>query len=204
MKKSIKFLILFLIFSSCNENVDKSIHKEFYYPNKSAFLESNDYQLVDVKSFNNFEKLIDSIEILKINSKKAYIKIEEDTTEYNIMTSTFFGLGHAHKIKMRNIISISNDSIKKKDTYSIDDLKKILKLDLENFGKNDRYSQSPNRLTISVTTDIYKLENLLLKICKTYNEIEEESSDTLMLNIQLNRFMGLVPKPPPPLPITDE
>jgi methyl-accepting chemotaxis protein len=196
LRVTTKFLFLILILFSCQEQRNKNKRIKFYYPNQSEFNKSAEYELVDVKTFKNFDVLIDSVENIKYKSKRIYINVQNDNTEYNILASTFFGQDYPPIIKFKNILKISSDSISKNVKYPIDSLKNVLKRDLENFGKNNRLSDSPKKLIVSVTTDIGKLESLLTKICKTFNEIKTESTDTLLLNLQLNRRLEIVPPPP--------
>tara|TARA_R110002020_G_scaffold430007_2_gene639680 strand:+ start:488 stop:1099 length:612 start_codon:yes stop_codon:yes gene_type:complete len=195
LRNSIKILLLILVISSCKNEKRDSIQKKFYYPNKTEFSTNKTYKLINLKSFENFGKLVDSLENLKYYLKKPYLKIKSNKEEFNIIVSTNFG-GEVPSIhKFRNILSLNNDRVEKDRTYSISKLKKILKKDLENYGQNDKFSESPKKLIVSVTSEMDKLEFLLLKICRTFNEIKGESSDTLELNIYLNRLTAIYPPP---------
>ncbi|TDQ25461.1 hypothetical protein DFQ07_1883 [Tenacibaculum caenipelagi] len=171
-------------------------HVEFYYPNKEEFIEKDKYKLVDIKTFENYNALIDSVENLKYSSKQTFLKLEDEKATYNILASTFFGQDYPPIIKFKNILSISSDSILKNSKYPIDSLKIVLKRDLENFGRNDSLSDSPKKLIVSITTDLHNLENLIIKICSTFNEIKTTSTDSLQLNLQLNKRLEIVPPPP--------
>ena len=72
----------------------------------------------------------------------------------------------------------------------------MLKKDLLNYGKDDRYSDSPEKLVVSLTCKIDELESLLMKVVTMFNEIKEHSSDSLKLNIFLNRRIEIFPPPP--------
>ncbi|WP_237276383.1 hypothetical protein [Tenacibaculum ovolyticum] len=93
-------------------------------------------------------------------------------------------------------MSISKDSILKEKKYFIGDLISVLKKDLLNHGKDDKYSDSPEKLVVSLTCKIDDLEPLLMKLVTTFNEIKEHSSDSLKLNIFLNRRIEIFPPPP--------
>ena len=99
-------------------------------------------------------------------------------------------------LKFKNIWSISKDSFKKEKDYPINNLKTIMKKDLLNFGKNNGYSDSSNKLIISLTSEIDDLENLILKVSKVFNEIQQESKDFLNLNIFINKRMEIYPPSP--------
>lgn len=100
-------------------------------------------------------------------------------------------------MKFKNILSISKESILKEKKYPIGDLKSILKKDLLNHGKNDKYSDSPEKLVVSLTCKIDELDFLLMKVVAAFNEIQEHSSDSLKLNVFLNRRIEISPPPPP-------
>ncbi|PKH49347.1 hypothetical protein CXF68_00985 [Tenacibaculum sp. Bg11-29] len=99
-------------------------------------------------------------------------------------------------MKFKNILSISKDSIKKEKDYPILELKTVMKKDLLNSGENDRYSDSSEKLVISLTSEINELENLILKVTKVFNETQEVTSDSLNLNIYINRRMEIYPPTP--------
>ncbi len=192
MKLIIKILLTSFILISCKNN----IKKEFYYPYHFEFSDTENYQLIDFKTFESFSKLIDSLEILKYHGKEAYFKIETDNTKYNILVSTTFGNGPPILLKFKNILSVSCDSILKRKKHHISYLKKILSKDLKNSGEYSQYSDSPEKHVVSLTCEIDELEYLILKVSNVFNEIQEESTDSLKLNIFLNKRMELFPKPP--------
>lgn len=140
--------------------------------------------------------MVDSLENLNYLGKKAYLKIENVNTRYNYLTSTTFGQCYPILLKFKNILSISKDSIKKEKDYPIGELKTVLKKDLLNFGKNNGFSDSPEKLVISLTSEIDELENLILKVTSVFNEIQKDASDSLKLNIYINRRMEIYPSPP--------
>ena len=195
MKNAIGILLLVLIISSCQENREENTRDVIYYPSQREFLNS-DFQYIDLKAFPSFDKLIDSLETLKYNLKKAGFKIETDSVDYHVLASTIFGQDSPPMIKFKNILSVSNDSVKKNETYPIRELKQHLRKDLYNQGRDLKFADSPEKMIVSVTSDMDELENLLIKIFRTFQEIEKESSDSLQLNIQLNRRMEIFPPPP--------
>jgi len=205
MRNLFKILFFLFLLSSC-QNEPKEIEqkeseqkeperKVFYFPNQSEFSKS-DYQYIDLESFSSFDKLVDSIENLKYHTKYAALKIETDKVDYHVLVSTIFGQDHPPIIKLKNILLVSNDSVKKNKAYPIKDLKEVLKKDIQNNGKDDKFSESPEKLIVSVTSNIDELENLLIKILKTFEEIQNESSDPLPIKIQLNGRKGIFLPPP--------
>jgi hypothetical protein len=195
LKLIIKIIIL-LLFFSC-KNSKEGVVKKFYYPSEASFLNKENYKVLNFKSFKNFEDLIDSLEGVNYYDKKAYIKVEKNKQEYNILVSTTFGKCIPPFLKFKNILSISKESILKEKKYPIGDLISVLKKDLLNHGKDDEYSDSPEKLVVSLTCKIDELEPLLMKVVTTFNEIKEHSSYSLKLNIFLNRRIEIFP----PLPI---
>ena len=187
------FILLVLV--SCKNN-KKSFYKEFYYPNKAVFLKKNNFQLIDIKKFETLDELVSHIESLKCLQKKAYLKIKNNNIRHNILISTSFANHGPPLLKFKNIISISKDSILKEKKHPISSLKIKLSKDLLNFGKDNKYSDSPEKLVVSITTEINEINNLILKTVNTFNQIQKESPDSLILNIFLNRRMEIYPLPP--------
>ena len=193
MRNVIRTLLLVLFFSSCQDEEKDNV---IYYPSQREFSKT-EYQYLDLDSFSDFNRLVDSLVILKDHSKKAAFKIEADNVEYHVLASTMFDNISPQMILFKNILSIGNDSIRKKEIYPISELKQHLKKDLYNKGRDNNFADSPEKLVVSVTSDMDELENLLIKIFRTFQEIEKESSDSLQLNIQLNQRMEIFPPPPP-------
>ncbi|PKH49346.1 hypothetical protein CXF68_00980 [Tenacibaculum sp. Bg11-29] len=75
MRYFIKIIFTSLILISCKNN-EKLISQEFYYPNKPKFSKNKNHQFIDIKTFENFNQLVDNLEILNYHGKKAYLKIE--------------------------------------------------------------------------------------------------------------------------------
>ncbi len=200
MKKWMIFIILLTLVSCKKNKIEK-----FYYPNKAEFLKlSKNNPKLEISYFNNFEKLMDTLEKLNNIDNKAVFTVKREKIEFNFISSTFFGkCFSAPRIKFFNILSISKDSIFKDDTfYPFNSLKMLLKKDLLNYGKDLNYSSSPNELIISITEKKEHLENLVLKIFKEFNKIQSETKDSLTLNINFNRRLEIfppLPNPPPPL-----
>lgn len=190
------YLLLSLSLYGCKEKEINKERKEFYYPDQTIFVEIDNYEFVDIKTFNNFNSLIDSVENLKYSSKPVFLKFKKDDKTFNILASTFFGQDYPPLIKIRNIISVGKDSIWKYKKYPIQNLEQVLKKDLENFGRDNSFSDSPYKLIVSVTSELNELEAVILNVCTTFNKIKKESSDSLVLNLQLNRRFEIFPPPP--------
>ena len=185
-------MLFITIFSSCKKNEKK----EFYFPNKTEFSKTENFEFIDIKSVESFEKLVSILENLNYKSKKGYLKIESKNENFNILVSTTFGQCFGPiLIKYKNLLSISRDSLKKRKSYPFKELKTIMKKDLENFGAETDFSQSSEKLVISVTCEINELEKLIIKIATTFNEIKSESIKNLELNLSLNERMEIYPTP---------
>ncbi|MBZ9778995.1 hypothetical protein LB452_08675 [Psychroflexus sp. CAK8W] len=65
-----------------------------------------------------------------------------------------------------------------------------------NNGKDDKFSESPEKLIVSVTSNIEELENLMVKILTTFEDIQKELSEPLPIYIQLNGRKEILPPPP--------
>ena len=148
--------------------------------------------------FDNFNELIDSLESLNFNNQSSIMKIKNGRIEYNFVAKTFY-----HKqsppifLKFKNILRVSKDSIYKgENLYSIDSLPNILKKDLLNYSIDENYSDSPNKLVISITSELKDLNPLLIRIFNEFNQIKEKSNDSIMLNIYFNERIGIYPPPP--------
>ena len=190
-----RILVVFLMMFSCNQITKES----YYYPNEFEFSKNKNSPDLSFNEFKDFNKLIDSLEILNDYGKKAVFKLKRNKKEYNFIVSTFFGSDSGPiKIKFKNILRLSSDSIYKihGNNYPIDSLDYMLKKDLLNFRQNERFSDSPKKLIVSITTDLDKVENLLFKVFDSYNKIKLESSDSIQLNIHFNKLITIVPTPP--------
>ena len=92
--------------------------------------------------------------------------------------------------KRKNLITVSEDSIIKKDKlFHLSSLDKILKKDLENNGSETGFAESSRKLKISVTLQKHKnfihLEKYLIHLIVEFNKLNTEKE--FELNIQLDR-----------------
>lgn len=122
--------------------------------------------------------------------------VETETEKNNILLSTSFETCGFPLLKFKNILSISNDSIKKDRYYPIKELKIILKKDILNFGKDNSFSEPAEKLVVSLTCEINELNSLILRVIKVFNEIQEGSKNALKLNLFINRRMEIYPALP--------
>lgn len=195
MKKIILILFSIILFSC-----QKKEKLKFYYPTKNIFLKLKNTSELNLQNFANFDKLVDTLEYYKYKGKTTTFKLENKISEYNFKVSTFFGNCSPPLIKFKNIIGISNDTIFKNRSYSIDSLYYLLKKDLLNNRKDPRFSDSPKKLIISLSVSeketTFELKKLLTKVFQSYNKIKEETKDSIELNLQFNRRVKILPPPP--------
>lgn len=142
---------MFLTLISCQNSVHKPLKKtEIDF----GLLENeNDIIAVELnlKEFNNWEKLLERTEQISCNDSLPKITIENDSLIKRIYLRNFCweGVGSI-LIKRRNTIEIHNDIVNKSDEnfYPLDSLPEVLKRDLENYGKNPKLSDNPEKLLI--------------------------------------------------------
>ena len=105
-------------------------------------------------------------------------------------------------VKHKNVLEIKSDSILIDHGYSINELKRILKRHYLNKGKIPHYSDSPKKALVEVTIDTSKsgkdLKEVLTKLTRTFDQIQEETIDTLELKVFFDYFRQISPPPPPP------
>jgi hypothetical protein len=198
MKVNIIYLILALLFiSSCSKK------KEFYYPNLKKFEEVQNKDIIRINSFLNFKEFKSEMwDFYRKNpTKNPIILLESESSKYYIKYTDKYGCMPLI-IKLKNVIGISKDSIYKWEKYyPIENLEYILKTDLLNYGKNNKFADNPNSLTIQLLSpekeSIIDIENNLLNLCEIYNKIKSQAKDSLELNIE---FVELITLKPPATP----
>lgn len=202
MKHPIKItslILMFLTLISCQNSVHKPLKKtEIDF----GLLENeNDIIAVELnlKEFNNWEKLLERTEQISCNDSLPKITIENDSLIKRIYLRNFCweGVGSI-LIKRRNTIEIHNDIVNKSDEnfYPLDSLPEVLKRDLENYGKNPKLSDNPEKLLIYISYDkngIEKLPNTLNRLTNAFEQITDRKDLKILLNKKLS-----VTKPPPP------
>lgn len=202
MKKISVFLLVLLL--SCQNKKQLKI----YYPTKNTFLNLRNPSKLKLQSFTSFGELVDTLQHYKYKGKVAIFNFKNKNTEYNFQASTFFGDCGPPIIKLKNVIGISPDSIYKNNKYyPLDSLCFLLKKDLLNNGRDIEFSKNSKKLIVSLTisekAEITELKKLLLKVFKSYNKIKKETIDSIIWNLQFNKFIQLTP-PPTSVPIENE
>jgi len=188
---------MFLLFS-CKSNEKE----KFYYPAENIYKNIENPLELNLKNFSNFGNLVDSLEILMANKKNVISHINDENNIYYFVVNSLEEKGRTipYHIKLRNLLGISTDSILKNDYYSIDSLESFLKKDLLNFGTDREFSDSPNKLVVSIELNeserIGEVNKLLLKVFKSFNQLDINVRDTIPMNIYFN-WKIIFPKPPP-------
>lgn len=101
-------------------------------------------------------------------------------------------------IKQKNVIEIHNDTINKNDEnfYPLYSLESVLRMDIQNNGKNPKLSDNPEKLIIYISYDnkngFKNLQNTLDQLTKTYYRITKKTD----IIIWLNEKIYSVPPPP--------
>ena len=189
-----KLLFLLILISSCKKEV-------YYYPSKSFFEENN---LTEIIIGNlSFKEVTDSIRNGLFRKEKYFLILNDKNNEYRISPFTYTG----GFIKEKNALEIVDDSIYVSvNKFPLTELNKYLKLHFENNGKleylSDSYKRAFIKLVLETDDSSTKLNELLLRIIKTYDKTNIVFKDSINLNIMLSYSDGFIFKiPPPPIPL---
>lgn len=196
MKGNIIFLLLtFLFILSCF----KKKEKEFYYPSEKEFEKIENKDTIQFNSFSSFKEFKSEMWDFyrKQPNKNPVILLENDYNRYFIKYDDNYGC-IPPIVKLKNVIGISKDSIYKWDKfYPFDSLEQILKKDLLNNGRNNKFSDNPKSLIIQLLNpekeSIKNIENNLINLCKIYNEIKSSTKGGLVLNIEFEELITVKP-----------
>jgi hypothetical protein len=160
----------------------------------------NDSLSVELKlsQFNSYNDLIYRAEdlVCKDSIPKITFKTDNELKRIYFRNPCWEGIG-CILIKSKNKIVIHNDTINKADEnfFPLDSLANVLKRDYENNGKNNKLSDSPEKLLIFISYDnngIQRLPKTLEKLTQTYEEVTGKRD----LKIWLNERIELPPPPP--------
>ncbi len=158
------------------------------------------YELIGLDTTKlNFRQITNRVMNVGFDSDSGNIMVEFDDGEIKKrVVPYFYGYGH---YKEKNILKIKSDSILIDNNYPITELKRILKRHYLNKGKVPYYSDSPQKTLVEVTIDTSKngkeLKEVLTKLTRTFDEIKEETNDTIELRVFFDYFRQIPPPPPP-------
>ncbi|RZS93937.1 hypothetical protein EV197_2518 [Aquimarina brevivitae] len=169
-----------------------------YYPSKSSF-PIEKIELVDLDTVQlNFKELTNKIARYYNEEKRLFVEFNDSTIKKQVIPYTYDG----GLVKFKNVLRIKSDSILIDNGYPISELKRILKRHFENKGRVPHYSDAPERALVEVTIDTSmngkELKEVLIKITRAFDEINEETKDTLKLRVFFDYFRQLPLPPPPP------
>ena len=199
----ISFLILLILTIIGCQNSDKKekqlVHQVFgKWKGESDSLGVE----LDINQFKKWNDLLERTEKIACNDSLPKITL---TTDNKLKTIYFrnpcwedFG---CILIKQKNVIEIHNDTINKNDEnfFPLDSLESVLRLDIENNGKNPKLSDNPEKLLIYISYDnqngFKNLVNTLNQLTETFNRITNKTD----IKIWLNEKIYFVPPPPPPM-----
>ena len=190
-----KLLILLLILSACKKEV-------YYYPSEEFFKENNP-QEISIDNLN-FAEITDSISNELFNNNRLFITLENSKNIYKISPFTYTG----GFIKEKNILEIVDDSIYVSgNKVPLSQLSKRIKLHYENEGKEYYLPDSNKRAFVKLVLKSHdnslKLENLLLKVIRTYNQTPITYKDSIDLAIMFDYSLDFLKILTPPAPIID-
>lgn len=190
--KLIPFVIL-LLFLSCK--VDREQVR--FYPAKQSFTNTEQLKICSVK---NYKEVITLAETIRSKKRIPEIIIKDENIRKRIIPFTY-GNGLT---KERNILKITTDSVLIDNGYTITNLKQLLKRHYLNKGNIPYYSDSPQKAIIEINfnknENCKDIKGLLIKLTRTFDEVNREVKDSLKLNVFFNLFKYIPPpmNPPPP------
>jgi hypothetical protein len=193
MKKTFEILITLLFFNSLLSCEKKEI-KVNYYPTEDIVNDTSSvvFNLDSLKmNFKEFDTILYELEEKK---KQTIIELVDDNILKKIKINSI-GDGTIYN---RNVLSIENDSIIKEKNYPLSELKVIMKKNYFNYGKDENYSDSPDKALIIIyfndNQNITDLKKYLIPITRAFDELK---NNQLMLHILIS---GIVPPSPPLTP----
>jgi len=208
MTKTIYIIILILVFLSFGkkENYSDSERKSFYYPNPKCFEVASNKVFLDLKEISSYNELMNRLDSIVCNDKSPVIRYGDSYSDFNLIPS--------HKCpnraivccyKERNRVKITNDSIYSFfRSHSMDSLPFFVKKHIQNNGADYRYSNSPQSAFFEIEMDslisIDKIEEILIGISESFNEVNSSQGDSLSLNIRIGVKKIIEVRPPPPAP----
>ncbi len=193
MKKTFEILITLLFFNSLMSCEKKEITVN-YYPSEDIVNDTSSvvFNLDSLKmNFKEFDTILYELEEKK---KQTIIELIDDNILKKIKINSI-GYGTIYN---RNVLIIENDSIIKEKNYPLSELKVIMKKNYLNYGKDENYSDSPEKALIIIyfndNQNITDLKKYLIPITRAFDEVK---NNQLMLHILIS---GIMPPPPPLTP----
>ena len=179
------FLLLIILVFSCKPKTEN-----FYYPSFEK-LKERKIDTLNLENIGNYNELISKLENLNYGEKYGFLKLKNENRIYNLNLTTRHGFCYGGPIiKEKNLITISEDSIMKNEkVFHISSLTEILGKDLKNYGKENEYAESSEKLRISLALknpeNFVHLEKYLISLVEKFNQLNKEGK--YELNIQIDR-----------------
>ena len=180
----------------------------FYYPNQEYYDEKSNRVMIRLKDYKNYKDFVSKLDNLACSEATPVIRYQNEDSMFNLipihLCPSDLIINHYRE---RNRIRITKDSIYARfKPYEIDSLSHIVKRHLTNRGKEPRFSDSPAQAFFSIEQDksmtLERLEELLIIISESFNQVNKDEGGGLKLSIQVAE-PAFIPVPPPP-PIRKE
>ncbi len=192
LKLTLYFYVILLF--SCSEKKET-----YFYPSRTKIDQLKNRDTIFLENSNSLDELI---QVLRKNEwengKQPILPIKRNSTTYYLTPLEFENKCLLpSRIKRRNILMISRDSIMKNEiVFPISKLDSLLRKDLLNNDIEKDFAENHKKLVISFLDkpqNINDVKQSLIRLFNSFNEINNR--DTLELNISMNKtFM------PPPIP----
>ena len=159
---------------------------------------------LELNQFKTWKELLKRTERIACNDStpKITLKTENEKKVIYFSNPCWENFG-CILIKQKNTIEIHNDTINKNDEifYPLDSLKNVLKRDIENNGKNPKFSNNAESLLIYVSYDNIEIEKLIKtldKLTQDYEKITNKRDIRIWLNERIKFDYSKTPIPPEP------
>ena len=213
--KNLNYIIIFaLILFSCDRIEENNVHNELVSQDFEHFMNKNELEVINLKSFKNFSELREKMEKITCKGKVSGLKFELDGKIYNIAgfsdcpssneTSCYF---------RKTFLTIRNDSLvdrygKERTSKSIEYLKTELENILAKPYYNFKYNEGKIKpalifLYIEDKYPISTTKKVLKEIAEQFDKINSVNNPEFFeYNILFQSFdiSSIPPPPPPPVP----
>ncbi|MCK8524209.1 hypothetical protein M0D21_21705 [Aquimarina sp. D1M17] len=206
MKKNIIFILAALLVVSCNTSVKSKVGENLIsdLSFNSCYNDVAESYEFDLDSLENFGSLIQNLDRITCENQKPVIGFNINNSRYRI--SPCHSCPDNRIIfcsKQRNELYIKKDSVRVDNftAFPIDSLKQILRKHILNEKNESKYSESPKKAFVSISTNsnesINTIKNILLEIGEEFVEIKKDYKDSLYLSVQFKTNFAFDLSPPP-------
>ena len=207
MKKIIHIFISLLIFISCEKKSKISeIEKvTYFYPNKNLFDAAANKIFIKLDTFSSFNRLLEKIDKISCEKETPIVLFENENSIFNLIPIHMcYADMQTWCPKARNEIAITKDSIiiDYNINVSIDSFPDYIRRHIQNHGKENFLSDSPNKAFFSILKDsslsVTKTKEILIELSEKFNEINKSNGDSLPLFVFIGSEKIEIMTPPPP------